>query len=44
MTISPKQNGVSRDVQEELFKQRAEKRRRNGGVSPIQFQRALTVG
>ncbi|KAI0367799.1 S-adenosyl-L-methionine-dependent methyltransferase [Pilatotrama ljubarskyi] len=37
-------NGVSRDVEQELFKQRAEKRRRNGGASPVEYQKSLTVG
>ncbi|KAI0661765.1 hypothetical protein C8Q70DRAFT_967350 [Cubamyces menziesii] len=45
MTVATeKRNGVSRDVQEELFKQHAEKRRRNGGASPVKYQKALTIG
>ncbi|KAI0671779.1 S-adenosyl-L-methionine-dependent methyltransferase [Trametes maxima] len=45
MTVTtPKPNGVTRDVQQELLKQHTEKRRRNGGVSPVQFEKSLTVG
>ena len=48
MTVAPTrikpQNGVSRDVQDELARQRAEKRRQAGGVSPVQFHKDLLVG
>ncbi|KAH9846682.1 hypothetical protein C2E23DRAFT_851900 [Lenzites betulinus] len=44
MTVAPKQDGVSRDVEEELCRKRAEKRRRMGEVCPVQFQKALMVG
>ncbi|KAI0749821.1 hypothetical protein C8Q80DRAFT_649111 [Daedaleopsis nitida] len=50
MTVAPSQikpqrvDGVSRDVQDELAKQRADKRRQAGGASPVQFHKDLIVG
>ena len=38
------QNGVTRDVEQELARQRAEKRRQSGGASPVQFHKDLLVG
>ncbi|KAI1796852.1 hypothetical protein LXA43DRAFT_984831 [Ganoderma leucocontextum] len=36
--------GVTRDVHDELVRQRAEKRRQAGAVSPVQFHKDLLVG
>ena len=38
------QNGATRDVEAELAKQRAEKRRLPGSASPVQFHKDLLVG
>ncbi|KAI0719317.1 hypothetical protein C8T65DRAFT_636312 [Cerioporus squamosus] len=38
------QNGATRDVEQELARQRAEKRRQTGAVSPVQFHKDLLVG
>ncbi|RPD60122.1 S-adenosyl-L-methionine-dependent methyltransferase [Lentinus tigrinus ALCF2SS1-7] len=41
---APPQMGATRDVEQELARQRAEKRRQSGGVSPVQFYKDLLVG
>ena len=40
----PPTPGVTRDVHDELVRQRADKRRQAGGVSPVQFHKDLMVG
>ena len=40
----PPTPGVTRDVHDELVRQRAEKRRQAGAVSPVQFHKDLLVG
>ena len=40
----PATEGVSRDVEHELAKQRADKRRQPASVSPVQFHKDLLVG
>ncbi len=50
MTVAPThsvahpQNGETRDVEQELARQRAEKRRQTGAVSPVEFHKDLLVG
>lgn len=40
----PAQNGATRDVEAELARQRAEKRRAAGSLSPVHFTKDLLLG
>ncbi|TFK92667.1 S-adenosyl-L-methionine-dependent methyltransferase [Polyporus arcularius HHB13444] len=43
-SVAHPQNGETRDVEQELARQRAEKRRQTGAVSPVEFHKDLLVG